>query len=219
MIPGSVYDRSGAGQQNHYNNPLNMTGGQPHPHSHPAYYRPHDQLSYISQDRAQTNALTNLPVPLGMFMNMTHIPPRFYNQPNMSAPVRQPPITGQRNKGNIHRNTNRISSTNRRPNKSDDFPTSQPASQDTSLGGSSLSQGPLTQGQLSMSQMSQPAFASLSQPGLSQPGLSQVCLSQTELSQDPYSVDDLRSQAEGMLSQESSYQTDRNAFLMASQMG
>lgn len=46
----------------------------------PAFYgRPHDQMSYISPERAQ-NAVANLPVPVGMFLNMAHIPPRFYNQ-------------------------------------------------------------------------------------------------------------------------------------------
>lgn len=46
----------------------------------PAFYgRPHDQMSYISPERAQS-AVANLPVPVGMFLNMAHIPPRFYNQ-------------------------------------------------------------------------------------------------------------------------------------------
>jgi regulator of nonsense transcripts 1 len=191
IIPGSVYDRSGTGPQTHFNSPLHIAGGPPHPHTHHAYYRTHDQLSYISQDRAQTGAaLANLPVPLGMFMNMTHIPPRFYNQqqPTIPSQVRQPQISGQRTKAPKNNNNNRINRVgnynmplSRRSNMKNEtdfsYPTSQPASQETSLG-SSLSQGPLTQGQLSMSQMSQPQY-----PSLSQPGLSQVCLSQAELSQ------------------------------------
>ena len=40
---------------------------------------PHDSISYISPDRAQA-AMNNMPVPVGMFMNMSNIPPRFYNQ-------------------------------------------------------------------------------------------------------------------------------------------
>jgi regulator of nonsense transcripts 1 len=43
------------------------------------YARTHDPISYISPERAQA-ALSNLPVPVGMFMNMAHVPPRFYNQ-------------------------------------------------------------------------------------------------------------------------------------------
>ena len=43
------------------------------------YTRTHDPISYISPERAQA-ALSNLPVPVGMFMNMAHVPPRFYNQ-------------------------------------------------------------------------------------------------------------------------------------------
>lgn len=174
IVPGSVYDRSGAGAQP-FGNSLHMTAGMPHPHSHHAYYRTHDQMSYISQDRAQTSAaLANLPVPLGMFMNMTHIPPRFYNQQPMPGSVRPPPMTGQRGKGAINRSTTRMANSNRRSNRNDNdftYPTSQPASQETSLVGSSLSQGPMTQG-LSMSQMSQ--SYGFSQPVLSQPELSQV---------------------------------------------
>lgn len=62
MIPGSVYDRSS-----------HLNGGPPF------FNRTHDQISYISPERAQGN-VANLPVPIGMFMNMAHIPPRFYNQ-------------------------------------------------------------------------------------------------------------------------------------------
>ncbi|UYV80578.1 UPF1 [Cordylochernes scorpioides] len=61
MIPGSVYDRSS-----------HLNGGPPY------YSRTHDQISCISPDRGALAA--NIPVPVSMFMNMTHIPPRFYNQ-------------------------------------------------------------------------------------------------------------------------------------------
>lgn len=43
------------------------------------FSRPHDPISYISPERAQAT-MTNMPVPLGMFVNMTHVPPRFYSQ-------------------------------------------------------------------------------------------------------------------------------------------
>jgi hypothetical protein len=83
---------------------------------------------------------------------------------------------------------------------------SQPASQDIG----SMSQGPLTQGQsMSMSQVSQPAY-----PGFSQGGV----LSQVDFSQDGYTGEDLRSQADGLLSQDSTYHNDR-PFFLASQAG
>ena len=40
--------------------------------------RSHDPVSYISPERAQ--AMSNMPVPVGMIMNLNPIPPRFYNQ-------------------------------------------------------------------------------------------------------------------------------------------
>lgn len=42
------------------------------------YSRTHDPMNYISPERAQAG-MANMPVPMGMFMNMSHVPPRFYN--------------------------------------------------------------------------------------------------------------------------------------------
>ncbi|XP_002134102.2 regulator of nonsense transcripts 1 homolog [Drosophila pseudoobscura] len=39
----------------------------------------HDSISYISNEHGAA-ALNNMPVPVGMFMNMSNLPPRFYNQ-------------------------------------------------------------------------------------------------------------------------------------------
>ncbi|XP_034672274.1 regulator of nonsense transcripts 1 homolog [Drosophila subobscura] len=39
----------------------------------------HDSISYISNEHGAA-ALSNMPVPVGMFMNMSNLPPRFYNQ-------------------------------------------------------------------------------------------------------------------------------------------
>lgn len=39
----------------------------------------HDSIGYISNDHGVA-ALGNMPVPVGMFMNMSSLPPRFYNQ-------------------------------------------------------------------------------------------------------------------------------------------
>lgn len=43
------------------------------------FSRPHDPISYIPSERPG-GTMSNIPVPLGMFMNMSHVPPRFYNQ-------------------------------------------------------------------------------------------------------------------------------------------
>ncbi|XP_072385014.1 regulator of nonsense transcripts 1 [Diabrotica undecimpunctata] len=144
MVPGSVYDRSANqtmnGQFNypsHRGVPLDVFG------------RTHDPISYISPERAQ--ASMNLPVPVGMFMNMAHIPPRFYNQHQQALQARQQqnhrnrkPPQRQKGKGG---------------NLSQDH--TQPFSQSLQL----------TQG-MSQPGLSQPGF-SLSQPGLSQAELSQ----------------------------------------------
>ncbi|XP_044736532.1 regulator of nonsense transcripts 1 homolog isoform X1 [Chrysoperla carnea] len=178
LVPGSIYDRTGQinGQ---YNYPR---GGMPLD----MFSRTHDPISYISPERAQAT-LNNLPVPVGMFMNMAHVPPRFYNQQQQSMQARQtqrnnritttknPNLRGMRNKGVLSQT-----------NSSQDQ--TQPFSQGLQL----------TQ---SMSQnMSQPGF-SLSQPGLSQ----------AELSQDSYMIE-YQSQMDGLLSQDSTYQGDRSAF-------
>lgn len=42
-------------------------------------FRGHDSISYISPERAQA-AMNNMPVPVGMFMNMSNMQPRYYNQ-------------------------------------------------------------------------------------------------------------------------------------------
>jgi len=39
----------------------------------------HDSIGYISNEHGAA-ALGNMPVPVGMFMNMSNLPPRFYNQ-------------------------------------------------------------------------------------------------------------------------------------------
>lgn len=184
LIPGSVYDRSGA----------QVNGAQ----SHNPYYqrnvpldifsRTHDTISYISPERAQA-AMNNMPVPVGMFMNMAHVPPRFYNQHQQALQARQ----NQRNrrgaaitKGKSGLRMGKLSQTEQNTQ-----PYSQP--------GLPLTQG-TTQG------MSQPGF-SLSQPGLSQ----------AELSQDSFAVGEFQSQMDGLLSQDSTYQGDRSGFYQSGQ--
>ncbi|XP_071845963.1 regulator of nonsense transcripts 1-like [Apostichopus japonicus] len=194
MIPGGMYDRS-RGMVN---------GGGPSPYlSGPG--RIHDQLSYIQPDQPHFTGV-NLPMPVNMFMP----PPPPPHQPQMglgyfnSNPVQSVPGNLNRGRGAGPKRRGRGGS---RPHQASQYNLSlqsQP-SQDASQ---SLSQGVLTQGNMSMSQpMSQPG---LSQPSLSQMGLSQPGLSQPELSQDSYMGDEFKSQLDAALSQDSTYQGDRN---------
>jgi len=120
------------------------------------YFRSHDQLSYITHEKAQANmaALSNFPVPIGMFINMPSNMPRFYNQP-------VPPVTSQppRTSSKVKRY---------RQNSRDK------ASQDSSISGSNFSQNLLTQqGPLSSSQIC-PQYSQCFSQNLSQSDLSQV---------------------------------------------
>lgn len=185
LIPGSIYDRSGSqlnGNQQHNpyyqrNLPLDM------------FSRTHDTISYISPERAQA-AMNNVPVPVGMFMNMAHVPPRFYNQHQQALQARQ----NQRNRRGV--GTTKTKMTRGLGKLSQGEQNTQPYSQP----GLPLTQG-TTQG------MSQPGF-SLSQPG---------GLSQAELSQDSFAVGEFQSQMDGLLSQDSTYQGDRSGFYQSGQ--
>ncbi|XP_066596028.1 regulator of nonsense transcripts 1 [Prorops nasuta] len=185
LIPGSIYDRSGGqvnGAQNHNpyyqrNVPLDI------------FSRTHDTISYISPERAQA-AMNNVPVPVGMFMNMAHVPPRFYNQHQQALQARQ----NQRNRRGATA-SGKNKSAPRLGKLSQMEQNTQPYSQP----GLPLTQG-TTQG------MSQPGF-SLSQPGLSQ----------AELSQDSFAVGEFQSQMDGLLSQDSTYQGDRSGFYQSGQ--
>lgn len=154
--------------------------------------RTHDQMSYIGPERAYAGPAVNLPVPVNMFIPPA-MPQNFNGQPPMHMGNKVMPGRFN-NKGRGGR---------QKPPRYSNTQVQQPLSQNMSQSqasqemGQSFSQGPLTQGQLSMSQPFQ-----MSQPGLSG-------LSQPELSQDSYLADDFKSQADGMLSQDSTYQGDR----------
>ncbi|XP_035667154.1 regulator of nonsense transcripts 1-like isoform X1 [Branchiostoma floridae] len=172
LIPGGAYDRSGA-----------FNGGPGYGSND--YYRPHDQMSMISNEHSQAAGMA-LPIPVGMFMPPAHPPGPYYGQ---GVPGRPPMNRGPNRKGGRgqRQQKNTYNSYNSMQSQS-----SQDASQP-------FSQGPLTQGHLSMSQPSQMGQSGLSQPGLSQP----------ELSQDSYMGDEFKSQADAVLSQDSTYQGDR----------
>ncbi|XP_050293882.1 regulator of nonsense transcripts 1 [Anthonomus grandis grandis] len=153
MVPGSIFFRTSStmnGSAGPFGN-LGTTFQPNRPMQMDMFGRTHDPISYIAPERAQAGL--NLPVPMGMFMNMAHIPPRFYNQHQQAMQARQqqqnPRINSrrppQRQKGKL---------------LSQDQ--TQPFSQSLQL----------TQGGMSQPGLSQPGF-SLSQPGLSQAELSQ----------------------------------------------
>lgn len=162
MASGSYYDRSGqfSYQQqqqqqqpmgpplgyNQYNNPLANYPPQNSRNPSMNMYARHDPISYISSDRTQAS-MNNMPVPVGMFMNMSNVPPRFYNQHQQAIQAakqsRRKPQTPNTNGGK------QITGSQR------------------SRGGGYGSQGgPLTQG-LSQN-MSQPGFSLSQQPDFSQ---------------------------------------------------
>lgn len=142
MATGSPYNRSSQYGYPQQNSTFNSYGAVPNysqaPPRNPAFdmYTRHDPISgYISPERAQ--ASLNMPVPVGMFMNMSNIPPRFYNQQQQAI---------QAAKQSRRKAYPPTSSKTGRP-----------------LRGSSQS-GPLTQG-LSQN-MSQPGFSLSQQPDL-----------------------------------------------------
>ncbi|XP_073243467.1 regulator of nonsense transcripts 1-like [Porites lutea] len=157
---------------------------------HDAYSYTHDRMGYIGAERAiPPAAAARIPVPVGMFI--PPVPPphhNYFGQPLAGRmphgrPVQQP---RQRNQRNHH------------PHQPMAYAPHMPASQASQDASQPLSQGPLTQGGMSMSQ-----------PMASQP------LSQPDLSQDSYLGDDfnLKSQADAVLSQDSTYQGERGGYM------
>merc|ERR1719341_519301 len=140
----------------------------------------------VGPDRQGSLPPTNLPIPVGIFMNMAHVPPRFYNQHQQMLAAAQgsggkpaPPPA---------------SSAGRRLGAGKGRKVDSQLSQGNS-------QGTLTQGGLQLSQGGTGLSLSQGMGGLSQ----------GELSQDSLMQGDLHSQLDGLLSQDSTYQGDRFA--------
>lgn len=189
FVPGNNYLRSVQNQQlnenlnivdqfNSLNN--NMTSlstnlstlGLPN-HHFGAQFRSHDPLGYISAERVSNTGFGNLPVPIGMFINMGTAPiaaqQRYLNNPASLSSAQNAAMNAnqrkQTGKPTVRNPTNRAASR------------SQLNSQFSSNGGSQLSQGLLTQGQ----NLSFPPLSGMSQQPLSQPMMSQsVMMSQTQ---------------------------------------
>jgi len=153
----------------------------------------HDPLTYIGPDRQGSAPPANLPIPVGIFMNMAHVPPRFYNQHQQlmaqAAAANKNPGPPPASNAAVKR----LGGKGRRE-----------LSQGNSQGDSqAYSQGPFTQAGLS-----QGGGLSLSQGGLSQ---------DQGLSQDSLMIGDMHSQLDGLLSQDSTYQGDRFNGQLSSQ--
>lgn len=90
MIPGSVYDRSGQGQNSNSNGLAVSYIPRAVANAGDPYSRLHDPIGYIAPERAQAvAAMPAMPVPVGVFMNMTHVPPRFHNQHQQAQQTKQ----------------------------------------------------------------------------------------------------------------------------------
>uniref|UniRef100_A0AAG5D4A6 DNA helicase n=1 Tax=Anopheles atroparvus TaxID=41427 RepID=A0AAG5D4A6_ANOAO len=166
----------------------------------------HDPIGYISPQRSH-QATSNMPVPVGMFINMSNVPPRFYQQQQQAAmqaakQTRRPVIgktAGQllSATGSAVASTSTGKSNRPRPIGPPSSSAAQAAARGSGAGGT----GSLTQG---MSQnMSQPGFSLSQQP---------------EFSQDY--MGEYQSQLDNILSQESNYNSqsgpaDRLMFELA----
>uniref|UniRef100_A0A336KT50 DNA helicase n=1 Tax=Culicoides sonorensis TaxID=179676 RepID=A0A336KT50_CULSO len=168
MASGSFYDRSSqfsyqqannqppppVGYNPQYNPMNNYPPQQSSRNAGPGLnmYSHHDPISYISQERTQPH-MSNMPVPVGMFMNMSNVPPRFYNQHQQAIQAAKQ----SRKKVQMSPNINNNVGTKQ---------TMSGGSQRTRMAPIGSQGGPLTQG-LSQN-MSQPGFSLSQQPDFSQ---------------------------------------------------
>uniref|UniRef100_A0A2M4A3L2 DNA helicase n=1 Tax=Anopheles triannulatus TaxID=58253 RepID=A0A2M4A3L2_9DIPT len=132
----------------------------------------HDPIGYISPHRAH-QAVNNMPVPVGMFINMSNIPPRFYQQQQAiqaAKQIRRPTAAGGRGVDQLQGSGGgggggggpSAGAAGPSGSKSSNRPRPiGPPSQLGHVGAGSLTQG-MSQG------MSQPGFSLSQQPGLSQ---------------------------------------------------
>lgn len=197
IVPGSVYDRNKTAVS-----AFNYQANQD-------FMRAHDPLSYIDPRSRAFNGL-NMPIPVPMLMPAAPPPPpSFYNtngqMMNSNAGIKARP-------GNKKFPATAVNKKNKAPRFQ------QNSSQSSSFGQTGPSQGPQSQqffknGTQNSQDISQ-GFSQnlLTQGPLSQGFLSQTGLSQAEFSQDSCYLEHYQSQAEGLLSQDSTYQADPSYF-------
>ncbi|XP_063703099.1 regulator of nonsense transcripts 1 homolog [Culicoides brevitarsis] len=175
MTTGSVYDRPKQMSYIQANQPSTSLSFQQQFNystnsSNNMFATHHDRMSYISSECSQSLS-NNMAVPVGMFMNMANIPPRFYNQQQQAIQAAKQ----SRKKFQTHSNDNKS------------FISDSQRLKLAPIG----SGGPYTQ---ALSQnMSQPGFSLSQQPDFSQDLLSEL-QSQGEI---PLSQHDFNSQNPG----------------------
>lgn len=219
MVPGSIYDRSGAGSSSATNG-LSTYIPRAAANVNDPYSRLHDPIGYIAPERAQAvAALPAMPVPVGVFMNMTHVPPRFGQQQGVQGSMK----TSMRSKENAGR-------TGPKPGKAANKGGSSLFTQSLTQNTQDISTQPFSQGGMALTQgMSQVKLLfqciqvfsctflfyvqGMSQTVSGFGALSQTGLSQLDPSQDVYLPTDYQSQIDGLLSQDSTYQGGRSAML------
>lgn len=200
LTPGSAYDRNKVttSVNTGYNYPANAD-----------FMRAHDPLSYIDPRSRAFNGL-NMPIPVPMLMPTAPPPPAsFFNQ---NGQMNNQNAANQKTKA-VKKFTTKTKTTNKAPRfqqqvNSQTTQQSQPLSQSQPQ-----SQMFFKNGQTQNSQDISQGFSQnlLTQGPLSQGFLSQTGLSQAEFSQDSY-LEHYQSQAEGLLSQDSTYQADPSYF-------
>ncbi len=95
MVQGSVFNRSG-GLAQPSNNRMPSYIPMASVHANNPYGRLHDPIGYIAPERAQAvAAMPAMPVPVGVFMNMTHAPPRFHHGGHQSGMPQQGGLYGK----------------------------------------------------------------------------------------------------------------------------
>ncbi|XP_065567200.1 regulator of nonsense transcripts 1-like [Artemia franciscana] len=195
LVPGSMYSRANRANGHVMGPPPPYPPRQP-----PAHYSrvgppmpTHDPLGYIGPEQGTS---MSVPVPIGVFLNMAHVPPRFYNQHQQAlARTSIPPPTTRGGKTTRGR-SNRGGQKGQVMTQATQSQLSQQNTQSFSQSGVALTQG-MSQG---MSQGYGP--------------LSQQQVGNEFLSQDAYGLTgEFQSQMEGLLSQDSTYQGGRAAFM------
>ncbi|XP_061400067.1 regulator of nonsense transcripts 1 homolog [Musca vetustissima] len=193
------------GSQRHNINQLANTGLSNGPNNQQWHNFQHDSISYISTERAQA-AMNNMPVPVGMFMNMSNIPPRFYNQHQQA--IQAAAKQGRRTGGSS--GVGAVGSTigsNSNANKNISSKAPGKGRNTSAAAGSATTNALAAANAVASTQSSQNSAAILTQKNMSQQmsqsvftGLSQ----QPELSQDFGQI----SQMDGILSQDVGFGTD-----------